>query len=64
MTYKANRNGPSVSGALLEVLAEMKKLTPEELRTELDKHADGDLAVALKETTKFYGEFYGTTTTK
>lgn len=39
--------------ALKQALAEMEKLTPQELRAELDKHRNGPLATALREAGDF-----------
>lgn len=39
--------------ALKQALNEMSKLTPQELRAELDKHQDGELATALREASEF-----------
>jgi hypothetical protein len=39
--------------ALKQALDEMDKLTPQELREELDKHHNGPLAVALREAGEF-----------
>lgn len=39
--------------ALKQALAEMEKLTPQELRAELDKHRNGPLATALREAGEF-----------
>jgi hypothetical protein len=39
--------------ALKQALNEMSKLTPQELRAELDKHQDGELATALREAGEF-----------
>ena len=43
--------------ALDEVLAEMEAMTPEQLREELNKHKDGPLATALRETSEFLGRY-------
>lgn len=51
----------TVKEALDQVLKEMGELSPEELRAELDKHKDGGLAVALRETQQFLEQNYGTT---
>lgn len=39
--------------ALKQALNEMSKLTPQELRAELDKHHNGPLATALREAGEF-----------
>ena len=45
--------------ALSKVLEDMEKMSPEEIRTELEKHRDGELATAIRETQAFITRFDG-----
>ena len=45
--------------ALVEIsYADIYRMSAEELRNELEKRRDGDIAVAMRETSEFLGEFY------
>lgn len=45
--------------ALAQVLSDMKKLSPTELRAELDKHKDGPFATAMREASEFVSTLQG-----
>lgn len=42
-------NSPEVKEAIKRVFEELKKLSPEEFKKELEKHKDGDISLALQE---------------
>ena len=47
----------TVKEALKQVLSDMNALSPEQLRVELDKHSNGPLSVAMRETQEFLHNF-------
>ena len=48
---------PTVKEALKQVLSDMNDLAPEQLRAELDKHSNGSIATAMRETREFLENF-------
>lgn len=46
--------------ALKKVIADMHAMSAVELRRDLDKHKDGDFAVAMRRTAEFRAEFLDT----
>lgn len=47
----------SVAKAMDAVLTELEAMSPEQLRTELNKHKNGPFATALRETSEFLGQY-------
>ena len=43
--------------AIKKVFEDLNKLSPEELEAELEKHSEGDIAVAMNELSEFIGVY-------
>lgn len=46
----------TVKEAFEKVLADLEAMSPEQLRAELEKHRDGEIAVAMRETQVFMAD--------
>lgn len=49
----------TIREALDSVFAKIKSMSKEDLRSELNKHKDGEFVIALKETSEFLNDSYG-----